>query len=80
MRILLPEPLSVHLRDFKKYRLTFDEYMKEYFIGHYDTRGNSFYAYSIKNVVVNWLDPKPIAYRKPNRESKDFKSYRVGYR
>jgi hypothetical protein len=24
---------EVHFRDFKKYVLTFDEYMKEYFIG-----------------------------------------------
>jgi hypothetical protein len=70
---------EVHLRDFKKYNLTFREYMKEYFIGHYNPRGNNFFAYSIKKVVVDWLDPKPITYRKTNAESLDFKGYIVGY-
>jgi len=70
---------EVHLRDFKKYSLTFDAYMKEYFIGHYNPRGNHFFAYSLKNVIVSWLDPKPITYRKPDPESNEFKSYIVGY-
>jgi len=30
-------------------------------------------------MVVNWLDPKPITYRKPNPESSEFKGYIVGY-
>ena len=66
---------EVHLRDYKKYSLTFEAYMKEYFIGHYNPRGNNFFAYSIKNMVVNWLDPKPITYRKPNPESNEFKGW-----
>ena len=53
--------------------------MKEYFIGHYNPRGNHFFAYSIKNVVVNWLDPKPITYRKPNPESNEFKGYTLDF-
>ncbi len=69
----------VHLRDFKKYNLTFDEYMKEYFIFHYSPRGNHFFAYAIKDTLVKWLDPKPVTYRKPNPESFDFKGYLVGY-
>ena len=63
---------EVHLRDFKKYSLAFDEYLKEYFHGHYNPRGNNFFAYSIKDVVVNWLDPKPITYRNPNPEGIEF--------
>ena len=70
---------EVHLRDFKKYSVPFDEYMKEYFIGHYNPRGNHFFAYSVKDTVVKWLDPKPITYRKPNPQSTDFKGYIVGY-
>jgi len=69
----------VHLRDFKKYNLTFDDYMKEYFIFHYSPRGNHFFAYAIKDTLVKWLDPKPVTYRKPNPESFDFKGYLVGY-
>ena len=30
---------EVHLRDFKKYNLPYNEYMKQYFIGHYNPRG-----------------------------------------
>lgn len=70
---------EVHLRDLKKYSMPFDEYMKLYFIGHYNPRGNHFFAYSIKDKVVKWLDPKPITYRNPNPESIDFKGYLVGY-
>ncbi len=70
---------EVHLRDVKKYAMPFDEYMKVYFIGHYNPRGNQFFAFSIKDTVVKWLNPKPITYRNPNPESIDFKSYLVGY-
>jgi len=55
-----------HFRDFKKYSVPFDEYMKVYFIGHYNPRGNHFFAYSVKDTVVKWLDLKPITYRKPS--------------
>ena len=34
---------EVHLRDFKKYSMPFEEYMKVYFIGHYNPRGNHFF-------------------------------------
>ncbi len=63
---------EVHLQDFKKYSVAFDEYLKEYFHGHYKPRGNNFFAYSIKSVVVDWLDPKPLTYRNPNPERVEF--------
>ena len=66
---------EVHLRDLKKFNLPYEEYLKQYFIGHYSPRGNHFFAYSIKDTVVNWLDPKPITYRKPDPQSIDFKGY-----
>ncbi|MGD0922381.1 MAG: hypothetical protein ABSA70_11530 [Terriglobia bacterium] len=66
---------EVHLRDFKKYSIPFEEYLKLYFIGHYNPRGNHFFAYSVKDTVVKWLSPKPISYRKPNPDSIDFKGY-----
>ena len=66
---------EVHLRDFKKSNLPYDEYLKQYFIGHYNPRGNHFFAYSIKDKVVQWLDPKPITYQKPDPASVDFKGY-----
>jgi len=70
---------EVHLQDFKKYNIPFDEYRKLYFIGHYNPHGNHFFAYSIKDTAVKWLDPKPITYSKPNPEAVDFKGYLTGY-
>jgi hypothetical protein len=69
----------VHIEDFKKFNLPFDAYMKVYYIGHYSPRGNHFFAYSLKDTVVKWLDPKPISYSKPNPDLIDFKGYLVGY-
>jgi len=66
---------EVHLRDFKNFNLPYEEYLKQYFIGHYSPRGNHFFAYSIKNTVVKWLDPKPITYREPDPRLIDFKGY-----
>jgi len=71
---------EVHLRDFKRYSVPFDEYLKLYFIGHYNPRGNHFFAYSIKDTLVRWLDPKPMTYRKLNPLSIDFKGYLVSHR
>ncbi len=70
---------EVHLRDFKKYNMSYEAYLKLYFIGHYNPRGNHFFAYSMKDAVVKWLNPKPITYQNPNPETIDFKGYLVGY-
>lgn len=53
----------VHVADYKNFSIPFDQYMKRYFIGHYNPAGNHFFAYSIKDTVVDWLDPKPITYQ-----------------
>jgi len=66
---------EVQFRDFEKQKLPYQDYMKQYFIGHYNPRGNHFFAYAIKDQVVQWLDPKPITYRKLDPASVDFKGY-----
>lgn len=66
---------EVQLRDFARYRIPFEEYMKLYFVGHYNPRGNHFFAYSIKDTIVAWVDPKPVPYRARDEESVDFKGY-----
>ncbi len=53
----------VHVEDFKNFRIPFEQYAKRYFIGHYNPAGNHFFAYAIKNTVIEWLDPKPITYQ-----------------
>jgi hypothetical protein len=60
---------EVQSRDYKKFSIPFDEYTKLYFVGHYNPRGNHFFAYSIKDTVVRWLDPKPITYQIPARRT-----------
>ena len=47
-------------------------------IGHYNPRGNHFFAYAIKDTVVSWLDPKPIAYQQRDPDTMDFKGYLPG--
>jgi hypothetical protein len=71
---------EVHLQDFKKFNLSWDDYMKRYFIGHYNPTGNLFFAFSIKDKVVEWLDPKPIPYQQPDQQQISFKGYLEGYR
>jgi hypothetical protein len=66
---------EVHLREFRRFGLPYDEYMKLYFIGHYNARGNHFFAYSIKDRIVEWLDPKPLPYRQVDAQSVDFRGY-----
>jgi hypothetical protein len=66
---------EVHLKDFKQFNLTLDEYMDRYFIGHYTPAGNHFFAYSIKDKLVNWLDPKPITYQETDSKLIRFKEY-----
>jgi hypothetical protein len=57
------DSLESHVEDFKQFRLSSSDYVKRYYIGHYSPRGNQFFAFAIKNAVVQWLDPKPIAYQ-----------------
>jgi hypothetical protein len=69
---------EVHLRDFRRSQLPYSDYLKQFFIGHYNPRGNHFFAYSIKSKVVDWLDPKPITYRGSTADSVDFRGYLPG--
>jgi hypothetical protein len=66
---------EVHMADFKQFNLPLDEYMKRYFIGHYKPAGNHFFAYAIKDTLVDWLDPKPITYQIDDSKLIRFKGY-----
>lgn len=54
---------EVHFRDWQDSKMSLDAYRKRYFIGHYNPAGNHFFAFAIKNSVVEWLEPKPYTYR-----------------
>ncbi len=69
----------VHVEDFKSFDLSVNDYFRRYFIGHYNPAGNHFFAYSIKNRIVDWLDPKPITYKNRGQRMTDFKGYLQDY-
>ena len=68
----------VHAEDYKCFRLSVQDYYKRYFIGHYNPAGNHFFAYSIKQKVVDWLEPKPVTYLNKDQRMIDFNGYLEG--
>jgi hypothetical protein len=66
---------KVHVKDFKQFNLSLDEYMQRYFIGHYNPSGNHFFAYALKDHLIEWLDPKPITYQQGDEKLIRFKGY-----
>ena len=66
---------QVHLQDYRSFSLSVEDYMKRYYIGHYSPVGNHFFAYSIKDSIVQWLNPKPITYRDDGSRIVDFEGY-----
>lgn len=69
----------MHVEDFKNFNLSVDDYFKRYFIGHYSPAGNHFFAYSIKDRIVEWLDPKPTPYERSTRRMIKFEGYLQDY-
>jgi hypothetical protein len=65
----------VHSEDYKSFDLSVSDYFRRYFIGHYSPAGNHFFAYAIKDHLVEWLDPKPLAYRETSQKIIDFQGY-----
>lgn len=57
--------------DYKLYNLSLDDYLRQLHIppseaavwSHYNPIANHKFAFWIKDVIVDWLDPKPPAYR-----------------
>ncbi|MFO1021532.1 MAG: hypothetical protein U0903_12670 [Planctomycetales bacterium] len=55
--------LQAHLEEFAQYKGALTDYLRQYFVGHYNPRGNFFTAFAIKKRVVEMLNPKPLPYR-----------------
>jgi hypothetical protein len=59
------------VQDYQSFRNTPEDYVQRYYIalmghqgyGHYSPTGNHFFAFAIKDDLVDWLEPKPPAYR-----------------
>jgi hypothetical protein len=65
----------VHQDDYRAFNLSVEDYMKRFFIAHYSPAGNHFFAFSIKDTIVEWLDPRPITYRDDKSKTIDFEGY-----
>lgn len=54
--------------------LAYDDYFKRYMVngrGHLNPLGNLFFAYSLKDRLVRWLDPRPKTYQQNGRKALD---------
>jgi len=65
----------VHVEDFKSFAIPLEQYWKRYRIGHYSPAGNLFFAHALRTQLVDWLEPKPITYRKDEQKMMDFSGY-----
>ena len=63
--------LTRHAQDYRAFKIEPQAYIDRFYInaagaavfGHYNPAANHFYAFGIKDTVVQWLHPKPPAYR-----------------
>ena len=62
-RLRYVDLLEAHLADFAQFKVSVEDYLKRYYVGHYNPRGNVFHAFAIKNKLVEMLEPKPVPYR-----------------
>ena len=53
---------QAHFDDFRQYAINLEDYLKKYFIGHYNPLGNMFCAQSIQGKLVEMMDPEPVPY------------------
>lgn len=70
--------LECHKKDYKRFKITPEEYIMGYYIngvGHYNPKGNHFFAFSIKDKLLNWLNPVPITYCESGEKSTDIASF-----
>ena len=57
------DSLEKHVEDFQTFVGSPEEYTQRFYVGHYNPRGNHFFAFAVKDGIVEWLDPKPPTYR-----------------
>ena len=61
---LFADSLHTHVAEFKTFGRPAEEYVGRYYLSHdhYNPMGNHFFAFAVKDAIVEWLDPKPPAY------------------
>ena len=70
--------MEAHRSDFAQFKITPAQYVKRYWIGHYNPSGNHFHAFSIKDKLVEMLNPKPLSYATDRQDYEDPATMRSG--
>jgi hypothetical protein len=60
---VVADGLEAHIRDYASFALVPADYCRRYYNGHYTPAGNAFFAFAVKDRLVRWLEPAPVAYR-----------------
>ncbi len=68
-QFLFVDTLAKHVEDFRNFSISARAYANRFFNGHYKPQGNHFFAFAIKDAIVEWLDPKPRTYRRGSETS-----------
>lgn len=61
-RLPYVDDLDAHRADLANFKIGVAEYLKRYYIGHYNPLGNFFQAFAIKGKLTEMLEPRPLAY------------------
>ncbi|MBL6831483.1 MAG: hypothetical protein ISQ70_08695 [Pirellulales bacterium] len=72
------DSMPPHVAEFDTFRLSAKDYVDRYYIGHYNPRGNHFFAYALKDPIRDWLSPRPPAYRAEAERLIRFEGYLPG--
>jgi hypothetical protein len=65
------DTLEKHAKDFEMFNVSSTDYIAHYHVkaaaaavfGHLNPLGNHFFAFAVKDEIVEWLDPRPLAYK-----------------
>jgi hypothetical protein len=76
--IRVVDTLPAHVAEYDTYKLSAKDYVDRYYIGHYNPRGNHFFAYAVKDAIRGWLTPPPPAYRDDGEPLIRFQGYLPG--
>jgi hypothetical protein len=69
---------EIHQREYERVTGSYRDYLSHYHVqgvSHYNPRGNHLFAYSIKDKLVELLDPQPLPYQERDPTTLDFSGY-----
>ncbi len=72
------DSVTSHVTEFAQFKIDAKSYVDRYYIGHYNPRGQHFFAFAIKDELNRWLSPKPPTYRDQTETPIGFKGYLPG--